>query len=34
MDRMELTIADGRISVNTGSIARGTEDNASFAVQA
>ena len=34
MDRMEITIADGRISVNTGSITKGTEDNASFAVQA
>jgi len=34
MDRMEITIEDGRISVNTGSISRGTEDNASFAVQA
>ena len=36
MDRMEITIdADsGRISVNTGSISKGTEDNASFAVQA
>jgi cytochrome b6-f complex iron-sulfur subunit len=33
MDRMEVTIADGRISVNTGSISKGTEDNASFAVQ-
>jgi len=34
MDHMEITIADGRISVNTGSITKGTEDNASFAVQA
>ena len=34
MDRMEITISDGRISVNTGSISKGTEDNASFAVQA
>ena len=33
MDRMALTIAGGRISVNTGSIARGTTDNADFAVQ-
>jgi cytochrome b6-f complex iron-sulfur subunit len=34
MDRMEITIEDGRISVDTGSITKGTEDNASFAVQA
>jgi cytochrome b6-f complex iron-sulfur subunit len=34
MDRMEITIEGGRISVNTGSISKGTEDNASFAVQA
>ena len=36
MDRMEVTIDpdSGRISVNTGSISRGTEDNAAFAVQA
>lgn len=36
LDRMEVTIdpASGRISVNTGSISRGTEDNATFAVQA
>jgi cytochrome b6-f complex iron-sulfur subunit len=34
MDHMEVTIEDGRISVNTGSITKGTEDNASFAVQA
>jgi cytochrome b6-f complex iron-sulfur subunit len=34
MDHMEITIADGRISVNTGSITKGTEDNASFAIQA
>jgi cytochrome b6-f complex iron-sulfur subunit len=34
MDHMEITIEDGRISVNTGSITKGTEDNASFAVQA
>ena len=36
MDRMEVTIdADsGRISVNTGEIAKGTEDNAALAVQA
>jgi cytochrome b6-f complex iron-sulfur subunit len=33
MDRMALTIADGRISVNTGNITRGTSDNADFAVQ-
>ena len=35
MDRMEVTIdADsGRISVNTGSISKGTTDNASFAVE-
>jgi cytochrome b6-f complex iron-sulfur subunit len=34
MDHMELTIEGGNISVNTGSITKGTEDNASFAVQA
>jgi cytochrome b6-f complex iron-sulfur subunit len=34
MDHMEITIADGRISVNTGAITKGTEDNASFVVQA
>jgi cytochrome b6-f complex iron-sulfur subunit len=34
MDRMEITIAGGRISVNTGSIEKGTPDNPSFAVQA
>jgi cytochrome b6-f complex iron-sulfur subunit len=34
MDRMALTIdASGRISVNTGSIAKGTPDNNKFAVQ-
>jgi cytochrome b6-f complex iron-sulfur subunit len=33
MDRMEVTIEGGRISVNTGSISKGTADNASFAVQ-
>jgi cytochrome b6-f complex iron-sulfur subunit len=33
MDRMELTIANGRISVNTGAITKGTPDNADFAVQ-
>ena len=33
MDRMAITIAGGRISVNTGSIAKGTPDNASFAVE-
>jgi cytochrome b6-f complex iron-sulfur subunit len=36
MDRMELTIdpSTGRISVNTGSIEKGTPDNANFAVKA
>jgi cytochrome b6-f complex iron-sulfur subunit len=36
MDRMEITIdsATGRIDVNTGSISKGTPDNADFAVQA
>jgi cytochrome b6-f complex iron-sulfur subunit len=36
MDRMELTIdpSSGRISVNTGSVEKGTPDNARFAVQA
>lgn len=33
MDRMEVTIADGRISVNTGAITKGTPDNDKFAVQ-
>jgi cytochrome b6-f complex iron-sulfur subunit len=35
LDRMEITIdpASGRIDVNTGSIERGTPDNARFAVQ-
>jgi cytochrome b6-f complex iron-sulfur subunit len=35
MDRMQLTIdsSSGRISVNTGSITKGTTDNASFTVQ-
>ena len=34
MDHMEITIENGNISVNTGAITKGTEDNASFAVQA
>jgi hypothetical protein len=34
MDRMEITIEGGRISVNTGAITKGTPDNANFAVQA
>ncbi len=35
MDRMQVTIdpASGRISVNTGSIVKGTTDNASFTVE-
>jgi cytochrome b6-f complex iron-sulfur subunit len=35
MDRMQLTIdpSSGRISVNTGSITKGTPDNNKFAVQ-
>jgi cytochrome b6-f complex iron-sulfur subunit len=33
MDHMELTIEGGNISVDTGTITKGTEDNASFAVQ-
>ena len=33
MDRMEITIAGGRISVNTGAITKGTPDNAAFAVE-
>ena len=34
MDRMDLTIdGSGNISVNTGSISKGTPDNANFAVQ-
>jgi cytochrome b6-f complex iron-sulfur subunit len=34
MDRMEITISGGRISVNTGAVTKGTPDNASFAVEA
>jgi cytochrome b6-f complex iron-sulfur subunit len=34
MDRMEVTIEGGQISVNTGAITKGTPDNANFAVQA
>jgi cytochrome b6-f complex iron-sulfur subunit len=34
MDHMDLTIADGKISVDTGAITKGTPENASFAVQA
>jgi cytochrome b6-f complex iron-sulfur subunit len=33
MDRMEVTISGGRISVNTGRITKGTPDNADFAVE-
>jgi cytochrome b6-f complex iron-sulfur subunit len=33
MDHMEVTIEGGRISVNSGSITKGTPDNARFAVQ-
>jgi cytochrome b6-f complex iron-sulfur subunit len=33
MDRFELTIANGRISVNTGKATKGTSDNAKFAVK-
>jgi cytochrome b6-f complex iron-sulfur subunit len=33
MDRMQVTIADGKISVNTGAITKGTTDNASFTVE-
>jgi cytochrome b6-f complex iron-sulfur subunit len=34
MDRMEITIAGGRISVNTGAVTKGTPDNAAFSVEA
>jgi cytochrome b6-f complex iron-sulfur subunit len=34
MDHMDLTIDGGNISVNTGAITKGSQDNASFAVQA
>jgi cytochrome b6-f complex iron-sulfur subunit len=33
MDRMELSIAGGRISVDSGSVEKGTTDNPKFAVQ-
>ena len=33
MDRMQITIDGGRISVNTGAITKGTPDNNQFAVQ-
>jgi cytochrome b6-f complex iron-sulfur subunit len=34
MDHMALTIADGKISVNTGAITKGSTDNPSFVVKA
>jgi cytochrome b6-f complex iron-sulfur subunit len=33
MDFFELTVAGGRISVNTGKATKGTADNAKFAVK-
>jgi cytochrome b6-f complex iron-sulfur subunit len=33
MDHFDLTIANGRISVNTAKVTKGTTDNAKFAVK-
>jgi hypothetical protein len=33
MDRMDMTIAGGKISVNTGKVTKGSTDNPKFAVK-